>query len=69
MEARPRSAMSSLPHPFSPEPDPHQKLPWEPEAERQMDARQQRDAQAHEADHGRHDDDRSRPASFVRKSR
>lgn len=34
-----------------------------------MEAREHRQAQAHEMDHGRHDDDRSRPSTVVRKNR
>lgn len=41
----------------------------EPRRERQQDARRHRAEVAHEPDHGRHGDDRSRPPSVVRKSR
>jgi hypothetical protein len=34
-----------------------------------MEAREHRQAQAEEIDHGRHDDDRSRPITVVRKNR
>lgn len=41
----------------------------EPRRERQQDARRHRAEIAQESDHGRHDEDRSRPPSVVRKSR
>jgi hypothetical protein len=54
---------------FQPELDPQQKRPWEPHQEEVLEAREHRQAQAEEIDHGRHDEDRSRPITVVRKNR
>lgn len=56
------------PH-FAPEPDADQKRAWEPHQEEVIEAREYRQAQAEEIDHGRHDEDRSRPIMVVRKNR
>ena len=56
------------PH-FAPEPDADQKRAWEPHQEEVIEAREHRHAQAEEIDHGRHDEDRSRPITVVRKNR
>ena len=56
------------PH-FAPEPNADQKRAWEPHQEEVIVAREYRQAQAEEIDHGRHDEDRSRPITVVRKNR
>ncbi len=56
------------PH-FAPEPEADQKHAWEPHQEEVIEAREHRQAQAEEIDHGRHDEDRSRPITVVRKNR
>jgi hypothetical protein len=56
------------PH-FAPEPDADQKRAWEPHQEEVIEAREHRQAQAEEIDHGRHEEDRSRPITVVRKNR
>jgi hypothetical protein len=56
------------PH-FEPEPDSKQERHWEPHQEEVLEAREHRQAQAEEMDHGRHDEDRSRPITVVRKNR
>ena len=56
-------------HPFAPEPEAEEQRPWEPQHEREIEARQHQEAQAHEPDHGRHGEDRSRPSTVVRKTR
>ena len=56
------------PH-FAPETDADQKRAWEPHQEEVIEAREHRQAQAEEIDHGRHDEDRSRPITVVRKNR
>ena len=56
------------PH-FAPEPDADQKHAWEPHQEEVIESREHRQAQAEEIDHGRHDEDRSRPITVVRKNR
>lgn len=50
------------------QPDPAAQQPWEPREEKEKQAREQRAAQEHEPDHGRHAEDRSRPSSFTRKT-
>jgi hypothetical protein len=54
---------------FAPEPDADQKRAWEPHQEEVVEAREHRQAQAEEIDHGRYDEDRSRPITVVRKNR
>jgi hypothetical protein len=54
---------------FTPEPDAEQERPWEPHQEEVLEAREHRQAQAEEMDHGRHGEDRSRPITVVRKNR
>jgi len=56
------------PH-FATEPAADQERPWEPRQEEELEAREHRQAQAEEIDHGRHGDDRSRPITVVRKNR
>lgn len=56
-------------HHFEPEPDAKQERHWEPHQEEVLEAREHRQAQAEEIDHGRHDEDRSRPITVVRKNR
>ena len=56
------------PH-FEPEPDAKQERHWDPHQEEVLEAREHRQAQAEEIDHGRHDEDRSRPITVVRKNR
>jgi hypothetical protein len=69
MTAATRSAMSATHHQFMPESDAENGTTWEPAEERKLDHKQVHGDQAEEADHGRHAIDRSRPTSFVRKSR
>jgi len=52
-----------------PESDAENETTWEPDEERKLDHKQVHTDQAEEPDHGRHAIDRSRPSSFVRKSR
>ena len=61
-------AVMTKPH-FALEPDAEHERPWEPRQEEAMEAREHRQAQAEEIDHGRHDEDRSRPITVVRKNR
>jgi len=56
-------------HHIAPKPQAGQQWAWEPHQEEDIEAREQRQAQAHEVDHGRHNDDRSRPITVVRKNR
>ena len=56
------------PH-IAPEPDADQKRAWEPHQEEVIEGREYRQAQAEAIDHGRHDEDRSRPITVVRKNR
>ena len=61
--------MSATHHHFMPESDAESGTTWEPDEERKLDHKQVQTDQAEEPDHGRHAIDRSRPSSFVRKSR
>jgi hypothetical protein len=61
--------MSASQHQFMPESDAESKTTWEPDLERKLDHKHTHADQAEEPDHGRHAIDRSRPSSFVRKSR
>ena len=54
---------------FEPDPDFNQERPWEPHEEEVIEAREHRQAQAEEIDHGRHGEDRYRPITVVRKNR